>query len=91
LVEENPHRRYLGRRSREKVGPAAPETLEKNNPIDLRATGRLNKLYIERLKDNPEWATEARGHDTARLICCFFDEDTDIFCAGRGLWRGMSR
>jgi hypothetical protein len=27
----------------------------KDNPIDVRATGRLNKLYIELLKDNPEW------------------------------------
>jgi len=55
----------------------------KDNPIDVRATGRLNKLYIELLKDNPEWATEARRHDMnhfmARLIFCFFAEDTDIF------------
>ena len=49
----------------------------------MRATGRLNKLYIELLKENPEWATEARRHDMnhfmARLIFCFFAEDTDIF------------
>ena len=55
----------------------------KDNPIDVRATGRLNKLYVELLKDNPEWATEARRHDMnhvmARLIFCFFAEDTDIF------------
>jgi hypothetical protein len=55
----------------------------KDNPIDVRATGRLNKLYIELLKDNPEWATAARRHDRnhfmARLIFCFFAEDTDIF------------
>jgi hypothetical protein len=55
----------------------------KDNPIDVRATGRLNKLYIELLKENPEWATEARRHDMnhfmARLIFCFFAEDTDIF------------
>lgn len=58
----------------------------KDNPIDVRATGRLNKLYIELLKDNPEWATEARRHDMnhfmARLIFCFFAEDTDIFNGG---------
>ena len=58
----------------------------KDNPIDVRATGRLNKLYIELLKDNPEWATEARRHDMnhfmARLIFCFFAEDTDIFFLG---------
>jgi hypothetical protein len=61
----------------------------KDNPIDVRATGRLNKLYIELLKENPEWATEARRHDMnhfmARLIFCFFAEDTDIF-NGAGLF-----
>jgi len=55
----------------------------KNNPIDVKATGRLNKLYIELLKDNPEWATEERRHALnqfmARLIFCFFAEDTGIF------------
>jgi hypothetical protein len=55
----------------------------KDNPIDVRATGRLNKLYVELLRDNPEWATDARRHDMnhfmARLIFCFFAEDTDIF------------
>ena len=55
----------------------------KNNPVDVRATGRLNKLYVELLKDNPEWATETRRHDLnhfmARLIFCFFAEDTRIF------------
>ncbi|MFS4439656.1 class I SAM-dependent DNA methyltransferase, partial [Paracoccaceae bacterium GXU_MW_L88] len=47
------------------------------------ATGRLNRLYVELLKDNPEWGTAARRHDMnhfmARLIFCFFAEDTDIF------------
>lgn len=55
----------------------------KNNPIDIKATGRLNKLYVELLKDNPEWATEVRRQDMnqfmARLIFCFFAEDTGIF------------
>jgi hypothetical protein len=55
----------------------------KDNPIDVRATGRLNKLYVELLRQNPEWGTEARRHDMnhfmARLIFCFFAEDTDIF------------
>jgi hypothetical protein len=49
----------------------------------VRATGRLNKLYVELLRENTEWATEARRHDMnhfmARLIFCFFAEDTDIF------------
>lgn len=55
----------------------------KNNPIDIKATGRLNKLYVELLKDNPDWATEARRPEMnrfmARLIFCFFAEDTGIF------------
>lgn len=55
----------------------------KDNPIDVRATGRLNKLYVELLRDNPEWTTEARrpdmNHFMARLVFCFFAEDTGIF------------
>lgn len=55
----------------------------KDNPIDIRATGRLNKLYVELLRENPDWATAARrpdmNHFMARLIFCFFAEDTDIF------------
>ena len=53
------------------------------NAFDIRATSRLNRLYVELLKDNPEWGTAARRHDMnhfmARLIFCFFAEDTDIF------------
>jgi hypothetical protein len=59
----------------------------KNNPIDVKATGRLNKLYVELLKDNPDWATEERRHELnqfmARLIFCFFAEDTGIFREGQ--------
>ncbi|MYM32089.1 lactate dehydrogenase [Duganella sp. CY15W] len=55
----------------------------KDDPIDVRATGRLNKLYVELLSENPDWATSERRHDMnhfmARLIFCFFAEDTDIF------------
>ncbi len=55
----------------------------RNNPIDIQATGRLNRLYMELLKENEEWSTETRRHDMnqfmARLIFCFFAEDTDIF------------
>lgn len=53
------------------------------NSFDIRATSRLNRLYVELLKDNPEWGTAARRHDMnhfmARLIFCFFAEDTNIF------------
>jgi hypothetical protein len=61
----------------------------KDNPIDVRATGRLNKLYIELLRENPDWAVDARrpdmNHFMARLVFCFFAEDTDIF-NGEGLF-----
>jgi hypothetical protein len=61
----------------------------KDNPVDVRATGRLNKLYVELLRENPDWAQDARRHDMnhfmARLVFCFFAEDTDIF-NGRGLF-----
>ena len=61
----------------------------KDNPIDVRATGRLNKLYIELLRDNPDWAKDERradmNHFMARLVFCFFAEDTDIF-NGEGLF-----
>jgi hypothetical protein len=55
----------------------------KENPIDVRATGRLNKLYVELLRTNEDWQTEERrtdlNHFFARLIFCFFAEDTRIF------------
>ncbi|MCE2960617.1 MAG: class I SAM-dependent DNA methyltransferase [Akkermansiaceae bacterium] len=55
----------------------------RENAFDIKATGRLNRLYIELLKDNPEWATAARredlNHFMARIIFCFFAEDTNIF------------
>jgi N-6 DNA Methylase len=55
----------------------------KNNPIDIRATRHLNKLYIALLSENPDWDTPARRDDLnqfmARLIFCFFAEDTGIF------------
>ncbi|MBF9255739.1 class I SAM-dependent DNA methyltransferase [Pontibacter sp. 172403-2] len=55
----------------------------RENAFDIRATARLNKLYVELLQHNPDWATEERRHDMnhflARLIFCFFAEDTGIF------------
>lgn len=55
----------------------------RESSFDIRATSRLNRLYVELLKDNPEWGTAKRSHDMnhfmARLIFCFFAEDTDIF------------
>jgi hypothetical protein len=61
----------------------------KDNPIDIRATGRLNKLYVELLKENLSWATAERradmNHFMARLVFCFFAEDTAIF-SGNGMF-----
>lgn len=55
----------------------------RESSFDIRATSRLNKLYVELLKDNPDWGTSVRrpdmNHFMARLIFCFFAEDTDIF------------
>lgn len=55
----------------------------RESSFDIRATSRLNRLYVELLKDNPEWGSAERrpdmNHFMARLIFCFFAEDTDIF------------
>jgi hypothetical protein len=58
----------------------------RESSFDIRATSRLNRLYVELRKDNPEWDTAERrpdmNHFMARLIFCFFAEDTDIFPGG---------
>ena len=63
----------------------------RESAFDIKATGRLNRLYVELLKDNPDWGTADRQHEMnhfmARLIFCFFAEDTDIF-SGQGLFTG---
>lgn len=63
----------------------------RESAFDIKATGRLNRLYIELLKNNPEWGAANRRHDMnhfmARLIFCFFAEDTKIF-AGEDLFTG---
>jgi hypothetical protein len=55
----------------------------RESAFDIRATSRLNRLYVELLKTNPDWSSAERRHDMnhfmARLIFCFFAEDTDIF------------
>jgi len=59
----------------------------RDSSFDIRATSRLNRLYIELLKDNPVWGTSENRHEMnhfmARLIFCFFAEDTDIFRGNR--------
>ncbi|MGY3120351.1 hypothetical protein ACVWXQ_004288 [Bradyrhizobium sp. S3.14.4] len=63
----------------------------RESSFDIRATSRMNRLYVELLKDNPDWGADARRHDMnhfmARLIFCFFAERTDIF-HGVGLFTG---
>lgn len=55
--------------------------------FDVRATLRLNKLYVTLRTDNPNWGTRSHdmNHFMARLIFCFFAEDTDIL-AGENLF-----
>jgi hypothetical protein len=59
----------------------------RDSSFDIRATSRLNRLYVELLKDNPEWGTSENRHEMnhfmARLIFCFFAENTDIFKGNR--------
>ncbi|MDA9281648.1 lactate dehydrogenase [Pseudomonadales bacterium] len=55
----------------------------RENSFDVKATSRLDRLYVQLLKENPEWAASERreemNHFMARLIFCFFSEDTSIF------------
>lgn len=59
----------------------------RDSSFDIRATSRLNRLYVELLKENPNWGTSERRHEMnhfmARLIFCFFAEDTGIFSRTR--------
>jgi len=55
----------------------------RESSFDIRATSRLNRLYLELQRDNSEWSRPDRrpdmNHFMARMIFCFFAEDTDIF------------
>jgi hypothetical protein len=59
----------------------------RENAFDIRATSKLNKLYVELLKVNPEWGSDERrpdmNHFMARLIFSFFAEDTGIMAVGQ--------
>lgn len=61
----------------------------RENAFDIRATSKLNKLYVELLKQNPAWGSDERrpdmNHFMARLIFAFFAEDTGIM-AERGMF-----
>ncbi len=60
------------------------------NPADVKATGRLAKLYDAILEANPGWVARGQTHELnlfmTRLLFCFFAEDTSIF--GKGLFSG---
>ena len=55
----------------------------RESEVDIKAAGRLNRLYVALMNDNPDWGRANRRHDMnhfmARLIFCFFAEDTSIF------------
>ncbi len=53
------------------------------NPADVKATGRVAKLYDAILEANGDWIERDYTHDLnqfmTRLLFCFFAEDTSIF------------
>ncbi|MGR3608712.1 MAG: class I SAM-dependent DNA methyltransferase [Sulfitobacter sp.] len=53
------------------------------NPIDVKVTAKLAKLYDALVKKNPDWASDERRHEMnqlmMRLIFCMFAEDVGIF------------
>jgi len=67
----------------------------RESSFDIRATSRLNRLYVELLKDNPDWGKAdkrpAMNHFMARLIFSFFAEDTDIFGSDAKFTRTIER
>ena len=56
------------------------------NPADIKATGRLAKLYDAILESNPDWIGCNRTHELnlfmTRMLFCLFAEDTSIFEKG---------
>lgn len=57
------------------------------NPADIKATGRLAKLYDAILDANPSWTGKEHTHllnlFMTRMLFCFFAEDTSIFEKGQ--------
>ena len=51
-----------------------------NSAVDIKASGKLNQLHAELLRDNPDWARRGddMNHFMARMIFLFFAEDTGI-------------
>jgi hypothetical protein len=52
------------------------------NPVDIKATGRLAKFYDSLLQDNPTWKGDekrhALNHFITQVVFCLFGEDTGI-------------
>lgn len=52
------------------------------NPVDIKATGRLAKFYDAILQDNPTWRGDekrhALNHFITQVVFCLFAEDTGI-------------
>lgn len=55
----------------------------RENAFDIKAVGRLNRLYLELLRENPGWKEGDLRHEMnrflVRLVFCFYAEDTHIF------------
>ncbi len=53
------------------------------NPVDVKVSGKLAKLYDALIRKNPGWAAEDRHHEMnqlmTRLIFCMFAEDVGVF------------
>jgi len=39
------------------------------NPVDVKATGKLAKLYDALIRANPDWGADARRHEMNQLTC----------------------
>lgn len=54
---------------------------------DIKAAGKLARLYDAILEANPNWANENRAHELnlflTRVLFCFFAESTSIFDRGQ--------
>ncbi len=40
----------------------------RESSFDIRATARLNRLYVELLKDNPDWGSAERSHEKSCIM-----------------------
>jgi hypothetical protein len=70
---------FLPAAGKERYQPA------EENPVDIKATGKLAKLHDALVKFNPDWGSEECRHDRSRfmtrLVFCLFAEDVGIFRA----------